>query len=462
MKPAPKRPTLWAAHATPDPAMLAYTAGSDQAWDARLLPWDILGSLGHVEGLAASRLITGPDRVRLQRALRSALRAADRGSLALAPGDEDVHTAVENWLTARFGRVGEMVHAGRSRNDQVACDLRLYLKARVLALHARGRGVVRQLLAFAARERRSLWPGYTHTRRAMPSSAALWAAGIAEGLLETLDAAPALWGQVDRSPLGSAAGYGVPLPLNREAAARALGFGGLDHAVTSTQNSRGRIEAAALFWCAQIAHELARLSADVILFSAEEFGFLELPAAFATGSSIMPHKKNPDLFEVTRARAGLVEGDLASVLAVRGKLTSGYHRDYQLLKEPLFRGLDRTEEMLAMLERVIPALVVARGRARAAVSGDLLATDEVMRRVERGTPFRRAYREVARLLADGEPPESASPGAVLARRRSTGGIGNPGLPVLARRLRAREQWENRERTRFFTAMTRLAGRRVGE
>jgi argininosuccinate lyase len=453
--------TLWSA-AAPDEAMLAYTAGPDQLWDGRLLRWDVLGSLGHVAGLAASGLLTPGDYRKLTGALRSALRAVDRGSLQLATNDEDVHTAVESWLTRRFGRVGEMVHTGRSRNDQVCCDLRLYLKATLLDLHGRGRSVVRELLAFAAREQRSLWPGYTHTRRAMPSSAALWAGGVAEGLLDTLATLPGLWVQLDRSPLGSAAGYGVPLPLNREAAAKALGFAGLDQIVTSTQNSRGRIEASVIFWCLQLGHDLARFAADVILLSAEEYGYLELPTEFVTGSSIMPHKRNPDLFELTRGRAAQLEGDLAAILALRSKLTSGYHRDYQLLKEPLMRGLDRTGEMLTMLARVIPGLAVNRKRAAAAIEGDVLATDEVMRRVERGEPFRSAYRSVAKALREGERLVPPSPNELIARRQSTGGLGKPGLSILAGRNRELERWEARERKRFQGAMRRLAGGRGRE
>ena len=447
--------TLWLGN-TPDAAVFAYTAGPDQPWDARLLRWDILGSLGHVAGLAASGLISPANHKKLQQALRSALRSVDKGVLRVGPRDEDVHTAVENWLTRRIGRAGEMVHTGRSRNDQVVCDLRLYLKDRLLDLHRSGRIVAGELLAFATRERRSLWPGYTHTRRAMPSSAGLWAGGIAEGLLDTLATLPATWEQVDRSPLGSAAGYGVPLPLKRETVARALGFGGLDQLVTSTQNSRGRLEAAVVFWCVQLGHDLARLAGDVILLSADEYGFLELPAEFVTGSSIMPQKRNPDLFELTRARAAQLEGDLAAILALRGKLTSGYHRDYQLLKAPLLGALDRTGEMLAMMARVIPAIRVNRDRSAAAIGGDLLATDEVMRRVSTGVPFRSAYRAIAEAVKRGERFEAPKRSDLIARRASTGGLGNPGFPVLATRNRALARWEERERKRFTAAMQRLA------
>jgi argininosuccinate lyase len=448
--------TLWTA-ASPDAMMLAYTAGPDQPWDGRLLRWDVLGSLGHAAGLAASGVISRAEHRELSRALRAALRAVDRGTLRFGPGDEDVHTAVENWLARRYGRAGAMVHTGRSRNDQVVCDLRLYLKDHLLRLHGSARDLVAGLIALGRRERRSLWPGFTHTRRAMPSSAGLWAGGLAEGLLDTLATTPAVWAQLDRSPLGSAAGYGVPLGLKRESAARALGFGGMDLVVTSTQNSRGRVEASVVFWCVQLGHDLGRLASDVILLSGEEYGFLGLPAEFATGSSIMPHKQNPDLFELTRGRVAQLDGDLAAILALRSGLTSGYHRDFQLLKAPLMGALDRTGEMLAMMTHAIPALRVNRARAAGAVDGDLLATDEVMRRVEAGVPFRRAYRQVADALHRGERLEAPSAAELTARRRSSGGLGNPKLELLAARNRELGRWEKRERARFTAAMRRLEG-----
>jgi argininosuccinate lyase len=450
--------TLWSDDAGLDEAMLEYTVGDDRLWDARLLRWDVLGSLGHAEALRASGLLGAGDYAAIRRGLRAALRAVDAGDLAIGPGHEDAHSAVELWLTSRRRDAGERLHTARSRNDQVACDLRLFLKDRLLDLQLLTVATADALLDFAAAHRAALWPGYTHQRRAMPSSAGAWAAGLAEGLLDTAESLPALWARVDRSPLGSAAGYGVPLPYRREAAARALGFGGMDHVVTATQNGRGKLEAAVLFWCTQLGHDLARLSADVVLFSGEEFGWLVLPAALATGSSIMPHKRNPDLFELTRARAAAVEGDLATVLALKAKLASGYHRDFQLLKEPLVRGMDRTAAMLDVLWSVIPRLEVDRTKGRAALEGGALATDEVMRRVEAGEPFRAAYRAVARELKAGASFPAPGAAELIRRRRSTGGLGNLGLPALRARSRAVARWERRERARFERAMARLVGR----
>jgi len=249
----------------------------------------------------------------------------------------------------------------------------------------------------------------------------------------------------------------VPLPLQRGVVARALGFSGLDVNVATVQGGRGKLEAAVLFWCTQFGHDVARLSQDVIVFSGEEFGYLTLPADLATGSSIMPHKRNPDLFELTRGRASAVEGDLLAVLQIKAKLSGGYHRDFQLLKEPLMRGLDRTGAMLEAVTHALPKLGVDSKRCHAALAGGALSTDEVMRRVEAGRPFRRAYREVAAALKDGESFDPPPPARIISRRSSTGGLGNLGLPDLKKRIRHSRSWNARERKRFDRAMTKLAG-----
>jgi argininosuccinate lyase len=447
--------TLWSS-TTPDQRLFEYTTGEDRQWDARLLRWDVLGSLGHIEGLRSARLITSAEYTQMRRGLREILKATARGGLQLDQRHEDVHTAVEYWLTSRAPGTGERLHTGRSRNDQVACDLRLFLKDELLKAQAATLGLAAALAGFAQRHRSVLWPGYTHGRRAMPSSVGLWAGALAEGLLDPDESLPALWARVDRSPLGSAAGYGVPLPLERRVVARALGFAGLDLNVATVQGGRGKLEAAVLFWCTQLGHDVARLSQDVIVFSGEEFGYLTLPADLATGSSIMPHKRNPDLFELTRGRASAVEGDLLSVLQIKAKLSGGYHRDFQLLKEPLMRGLDRTGAMLEAVTHALPKLGVDRKRCQAALAGGALATDEVMRRVEEGRPFRSAYREVSAALKGGESFDPPAGKEIISRRRSTGGLGNLGLPALKARIRKALTWNTRERRRFDRAMKKLS------
>jgi argininosuccinate lyase len=454
-----KPTTLWSS-TTPDQRLFEYTTGDDRTWDARLLSWDVLGSLGHIEGLRAARLITAAQYEQMRRGLREVFNATSRGRLKLDQRHEDVHTAVEYWLTSRAPGAGERLHTGRSRNDQVACDLRLFLKDELLKVHSAALALAGALVDFAQSHRSVLWPGYTHGRRAMPSSVGLWAGALAEGVLDTVESLPALWARVDRSPLGSAAGYGVPLPLQRSVVARALGFAGLDINVASVQGGRGKLEAAVLFWCTQLGHDVARLSQDVIVFSGEEFGYLTLPASLATGSSIMPHKRNPDLFELTRGRASAVEGDLLSVLQIKAKLSGGYHRDFQLLKEPLMRGLDRTGAMLEAITHALPKLGVDSKRCHAALAGGAMATDEVMRRVEAGRPFRTAYRDVAAALKDGESFDSPPPARIISRRSSTGGLGNLGLPELKKRIRQSRSWNTRERRRFDRALQKLVGRTV--
>jgi len=239
--------------------------------------------------------------------------------------------------------------------------------------------------------------------------------------------------------------------------ARDLGFASPEASVTSVQNGRGKLEGAVLFWCSEIARDLAKLSSDVILFSAEEFGWLVLPAELATGSSIMPHKRNPDLFELTRARAAQVDGALAEVLALGRGLPSGYHRDFQFLKAPLFRGIDRTTEMLGMITSAVPRLLVDRVRGKRALSGEILATDEVFRRMTAGTPFRTAYRAVAAELKQGAKMPDLTPAQILAARKSVGGMGDLALGAARRRIGAGRRWNGKARRKWEGALATLAG-----
>ena len=448
--------TLWGGDDGLPARVAAYTVGDDGVWDSRLLPWDILGTLGHVEGLAAAGLLTGPEAGRLRSALRALLAEARAGALAVTADDEDVHTAVERALVARTGSVGEKVHTGRSRNDQVAVDLRLYLKDALLDLAGGVLDAAAALAAFAGAHRRVVLPGYTHQRRAMPSTLGLWAAGYAELLIDDLAPLGAALDLADRSPLGSAAGFGVPLPLDRERVARALGFASVQRNVTAVAATRGKLEVQALSAAWGIAYDLAKLSWDVILFSSEELGFLALPAGLATGSSIMPNKWNPDVFELTRARAALLDGYLVQAMAVAGKLPGGYHRDLQLTKAPLMRGFDTVAEMVAMIAAAVPRLEVDRGRCAAALSPDVFATDAALARVRAGVPFRAAYREIAEELRRGVAPKPLPAAEVLAGRTASGNAGNLGLPALRREIAQSRRRLARRRESFAAALHALA------
>ncbi len=449
------RGTLWGGDVPVNDLVAAYTVGDDRRLDARLLAWDILGTMAHARGLRHAGILDDAEHLRLHAALREALEAASGGELRIGPEDEDVHSALERHLVGRLGDLGRKVHTGRSRNDQVAVDLRLHLKDRLLETMAATVAAARALLRLARRHRATLWPGYTHMRRAMPSTVALWAAGFAEALVEDLVPQWAALDLVDRSPLGSAAGYGTPLPLPREEVARWLGFAGPQRVVTAAQLARGKLEAVVLQSLWPVARDLGVLASDVVLFSTEEFGFLRIPEALATGSSIMPHKRNPDLFELTRARAAALDGLVVQAMAVAGKLPGGYHRDFQLTKGPVLDGVERALEMLRTMAWAVPQLEVDVERCRDAVTGEVLAADEALRRAREGTPFRTAYREVAGELREGRTPPRLPAGTILAARARPGEAGDPVPAPLTAALR---RWSRRisdRRRAFDAAMQRL-------
>jgi argininosuccinate lyase len=383
---------LWQTKTDLDAAVEAYTVGNDPQLDTRLLRYDVYGSLGHAAGLTAIGVLTKKEYA----ALRAALTALhDRpGSFAVTREQEDIHTAVEQHLTKKLGEIGAKVHAGRSRNDQVQVNLRLFLKDRLLALHARAGEAASAWAAFGARNQGTVIPGYSHLQRAMPTTIGHWAASHAEALTDGRRALRFAFDEADASPLGSAAGYGVMLPLPRARVAKLLGFSRVQRNTLRVQSSRPRLEAAVLSSLCLLARDLGVLAWDLSLYSTAEFGFLKLDDSFTTGSSIMPQKKNPDVVELTRARAALFPGWLNQVLAIAA-LPSGYHRDYQLTKGPLFAALDAMEAMLDIAARLPDSLVVKEGRCAAAVTEDLLATHEAVAMVRGGVPFRDAYRAVA-------------------------------------------------------------------
>ena len=457
MKSKTKDSTLWGAGLSD--ALDRFTVGEDRIWDGRLLPWDIYGTLAHAEGLAKIGLLTAREAGRIRAALRRALGLVARNELTLTASDEDAHTALEKYLTGALGSLGEKIHAGRSRNDQVLTALRLYIKERLFHLQARLLETASLLVRFGKRHARVLLPGYTHQRRAMPSSVGLWAGGLAEALLEDLGPMNAALDLADRSPLGSAAGYGVPLDLPRAATASRLGFASCQLNATTAQASRGKLEGFVLAALWPASHDLARLAWDVILYTSEEFGFFLLPPDLATGSSIMPHKRNPDLLELIRGRAGLLEGFMSQAMAVAAKLPGGYHRDLQLTKGPLMRGIDTLNEMLAMTDLVLPGLGVDRPACAAALRGDLLATDQVYCLVREGTPFRRAYRLVKERLERGAGVPEPTPEELLQARSYPGGAGDASLGGLSSRIAGEKKVLARRERGFRATLGSLRGSR---
>ena len=389
---------LWDKGASLDARVLDYTAGEDHALDERLVPYDVRASIAHAEMLNARQLLTASDLAALREALGVLAAEHARGEWHIELADEDGQTALERHLTARCGAAGARIHLGRSRNDQVLAALRLYLRDAVALLRAGALEVAVALETLAAREPHTALPGYTHMQQAMPSSVALWALGFAAEIRDDAAGLEAVLRRIDRSPLGSAAGYGTPgLPLDREDTRVRLGFASVQEPVTAVQLSRGKAEAQLLFEITLLLQDLGRFAADVLLYATWEFGFIVLPEAFTTGSSIMPQKKNPDVFELIRGRSATAQACLLEALAVCAKLPSGYQRDLQLLKFPLFRGIDLA---LATLD-ILPSAITALEFRSAAIRLDpgIHAAEEANRLVvAEGIPFREAYRRVAAKL----------------------------------------------------------------
>jgi argininosuccinate lyase len=389
---------LWDKGAPLDQRVLDYTAGEDHALDERLVAYDVRASIAHAEMLHAQRLLTRADLSAITDGLTALAAEHARGEWHVELADEDGQTALERRLTARIGSAGARIHLGRSRNDQVLAALRLYLRDAVALLSAGALQVAAALDELARREPHTVVPGYTHMQQAMPSSVPLWAGGFAAEIRDDAAGLTATLRRIDKSPLGSAAGYGTPaLPIDREATCAKLGFAAVQEPVTAVQLSRGKAEAQLLFEITLLLQDLGRLSADVLLFATGEFGFLTLGEAFTTGSSIMPQKRNPDVFELVRARSASALGCLVEALGVCAKLPSGYQRDLQLLKPPLFRGIDLGLATLGILPAAIAALEFHREAIR--LDASIHAAEQANRLVvAEGIPFREAYRRVAAKL----------------------------------------------------------------
>ena len=395
---------LWDKGQPLDALVEAYTVGDDPVLDQRLLPYDVQASKAQARMLQSIGILDESELEALLGALDEALVAWEAGDFEITLAQEDVHTALEQFLVDRVGEAGKKIHTGRSRNDQVLVDLRLWQRDAATAAQEALDAAVTAFEAFAAQHEDVGLPGYTHLQRAMPSTVGRWARAYATLLRQDRHLLDAALSMAADSPLGSAAGYGVPdvLGLDRELTSSELGFRGpLDppapgdrRRVREAQLGRGKVEAALLFALSQIATSLGRWAWDVCLYVSAEFGFFALPTAFTTGSSIMPQKRNPDVLELTRGKAAVVRAALAEVQGIAGSLPGGYHRDMQLLKRPLFHGTDTALAMLAVAARVMGGLTVDPERCAAAMTPELFATEEAYELVRQGVPFREAYRRI--------------------------------------------------------------------
>jgi argininosuccinate lyase len=391
---------LWDKGTLLDARVLEFTAGDDHLLDNRLVRYDIEASIAHAEMLGAQRLLSAQDLALIREALTAIGAEHAGGAWRISLEQEDCQTAIENLLTARIGAAGGRLHAGRSRNDQVLAALRLYLRDAADVLRRGATAVADALDALAGRHGEMALPGYTHMQQAMPSSVALWAQGFAAEIRDDAEGLDQAQRRIGKNPLGSAAGYGTPnLELSREDTRRRLGFAVTQEPVTAVQLSRGKAEAHLLFEVTLLAQDMGRLAADLLLYYTQEFGFVTLPEAFTTGSSIMPQKRNPDVFELVRGRSAVAQAALNEVLGITQKMTSGYHRDLQLIKPPLFRGIDSCLQTLEILPSALDGVGFRPDHIRlepgihAAAAANALVAKE-------GIPFREAYRRVAAKLKE--------------------------------------------------------------
>ncbi|MCK6449132.1 MAG: argininosuccinate lyase [Planctomycetes bacterium] len=385
---------IWDRGEAIDADMLRFTIGDDWLQDRRLVEHDIKGSLVHAEGLALVGLIRPEEFQTLRDGLAKLRESFRRGEWTVEEGDEDVHSAVERRLIAAVGDAGKKLHTARSRNEQVALDVRLWLRDASAEIARALEQLVAAVRARVASSGKLALPGYTHLRRGMPSTVGDWLAAHAKAFDEDLADLRAALRRIQESPLGTGAGYGLPVELDRAFTARALGFARPEEPVTFVQHSRGRAELAYVTALEGIALDLDKLAHDLWLFSSEEFGFVRLPVALTTGSSLMPQKRNPDLVELVRAHARQALADRAALLDVIRDLPSGYHRDFQLIKPPLFRAHDRVAAMLPLCAKLVATLEFdAEKLAAAADDPKLRATERALEKAKSGVPFRDAYRE---------------------------------------------------------------------
>jgi len=390
---------LWEKGLPLDERVLRYTAGEDHLLDARLVPYDVRGSIAHAEMLADQDLISAEDCAAIRDGLTVLKDSFAAGDWQIRLEDEDAHTALESRLTDAIGPAGGRLHLGRSRNDQVLTALRLYLRDAAGDLAERVTNLRAAINALSKRQGDTVLPGYTHMQHAMPSSVALWCGGFDEGFADACDGLQAVQRRINKNPLGSAAGYGTPgLPLDREATTRKLEFDKTQDPVTAVQLSRGKAESSLLFEITLMMQDLSRMASDLLMFYTQEFAYVSLAAEVTTGSSIMPQKRNPDVLELLRASAATSQACLDESLMITAKLPSGYHRDPQRLKTPLFRSIDLAIESVDIMAYVLEGLHFIPDNIN--LDAGIFATAEAYRLVrEDGIPFRDAYRQVAKRYA---------------------------------------------------------------
>lgn len=385
---------LWEKNVQVDHEVDIFTVGKDREMDLYLAKYDVLGSMAHITMLESIGLLTKEELNVLLAELRNIYAVADRGEFIIEEGIEDVHSQVELMLTRRLGDMGKKIHSGRSRNDQVLLYLKLFTRSQIQELVELVSGLFDVLISQSNRYKDVLLPGYTHLQVAMPSSFGLWFGAYAESLVDDLQLMQAAYRICNRNPLGSAAGYGSSFPLNRQMTTDLLGFDSLDYNVVYAQMGRGKMERTVAFAMAGIAATLSKLAFDACMFNSQNFGFIKLPDQFTTGSSIMPHKKNPDVFELTRAKCNKLQGLPQQITLISNNLPSGYFRDLQIIKEVFLPAFDELKDCLRMVTHMMREVKVNEHILDDDKYSLLFSVEEVNRRVLAGMPFRDAYKQV--------------------------------------------------------------------
>jgi argininosuccinate lyase len=379
-----------------------FTVGKDRDLDLFIAPFDVLGTMAHIQMLHTINLITAEELSVLKPALKAIYTKIQKGTFTIEPGVEDVHSQVEFILTKELGDVGKKVHSGRSRNDQVLVDTKMFLRAEIQTIVKLSADLFQTLILLSNEHKDALIPGYTHLQVAMPSSFGLWFGAYAESLTDDMELLKAAFNVINQNPLGSAAGYGSSFPLNRQLTTDLLGFKNLNYNVVYAQMTRGKAEQTLSFALASLAGTLSKMAMDMCLYNSQNFGFVSFPDAFTTGSSIMPHKKNPDVWELVRGKSNVIKALPNQLLLLTSNLPSGYHRDLQLLKEHIIPALD---DLKASLE--ISRLMISTIQINPDVIIDnkyqyVFSVEEVNKLVLQGVPFRDAYKQVAKTIDAGK------------------------------------------------------------
>ncbi len=393
---------LWEKNVQVDHEVDVFTVGRDREMDLYLAKYDVLGSMAHITMLESIGLLQADELKILLHELKNIYEIADKGDFVIEEGIEDVHSQVELMLTRKLGDIGKKIHSGRSRNDQVLVDLKLYTRAEIQTIVHMVEELFSVLQEQSERYKQVLMPGYTHLQIAMPSSFGLWFGAYAESLVDDMQLLQAAYKICNRNPLGSAAGYGSSFPLNRQMTTDLLGFDSMDYNVVYAQMGRGKMERTVAYAMAGIAGTLAKLAFDSCMFSSQNFGFIKLPDQFTTGSSIMPHKKNPDVFELTRAKCNKIQGLPNQITMIFNNLPSGYFRDLQIIKEIFLPSFSELEDCLRMVTHMMRQVKVNEHILDDEKYDPMFSVEEVNRLVLSGVPFRDAYKQVGLAIEEGK------------------------------------------------------------